>query len=137
MGGGDGDDDGDAAAAAELPDWWEVPTSDEDASECDLMRRVLNGGDMRDVVSELAAANLAVDDGGRRWDVRCARVDAVGPAGMVLRARLSAVVDGDEDDDDDDAITPTDVHVRFADVVTSSGQHHSGSIRQRVLALFS
>ena len=61
----------------------------------------------------------------------------MGPAGMVLRARLSAVVDGDDEYDDDDAITPTDVHVRFADVMISSGQYHSGSIRQRVLALFS
>lgn len=133
--GGDGDDDA-AAAAAELPDWWEMPIADEDASECDLMRRVLNGEDMRDMVLELAAANLAVD-GGRR-DVRDARVDAVGPAGMVLRARLSAVVDGgsyDDEDDDDTCTTLTDVHVRFADVISS--RQYSGSIRQRVLALFS
>jgi hypothetical protein len=58
---------------------------------------------------------------------------------MVLRARLSAVVDGgsyDDEDDDDACTTLADVHVRFADAI-SSGQYYSGSIRQRVLALFS
>jgi hypothetical protein len=104
-------------------------------SECDLMRHVLNGEDMRDMVLELAA-NLAV--GGGCSEVRDVRVDAVGPAGMVLRARLSAAVavdGGGTYDDDEDSATLTDVPVRFADMISSG--HYSGSIRQRVLALFS
>ena len=110
---------------AEMPDWWEAPIADEDVSECDLMRNILNGDDMRDMVLELAA-NLV----GGGWDVRDVRVDAVGPAGMVLRARLSAVGGGGTYDDDG---TLADVPVRFADMISSG---HSGSIRQRVLALF-
>lgn len=44
------------ATAAALPTWWETPTSEEDVTDSELMRRILNDDDMRDEVQELVAS---------------------------------------------------------------------------------
>jgi len=75
------------------------------------MRHVFNGDDMRDMVLELAA-NLVSG-----WDVCSVRVDDVDPAGMVLMARMLAVVDGGTYDGNDTALR--DVPVSFADIILS------------------
>jgi hypothetical protein len=109
------------------------------------MKRVLNDNDMRDMVLELAESVVVgrEDDatGGIMAVVRDVRVDAVGPAGIVLMARLSNG-DGSYYDDDSGGMNNEklmDVPIRFEMVKSLSGGEGGGgtSIRRRVLALFS
>ena len=127
-------------AATSLPAWWEHPTDDDAITDCDLMRHVLNGNEIRKIVRELVVERIRTGEtgegGGEFVNVREVKVDAVGPAGVIVRVIMSPDGGDDNEEGGNREMTSIDMPIQF--VETSLGQHYGGtSIRKRVLTLFS
>lgn len=93
------DDESLCAFMNELPSWWVRPVyNDADMlDECDTARKLLNEKEFQSEVAALAKKGLEGMDGGEMISIRQAKVCVVGPAGMMLNARVVPVQGGERD----------------------------------------
>lgn len=90
------------------PAWWVAPATTELVQDCDTLRRLLNEAEFQADLQSMAKKSLATAAASTIGAViEVAAVGAVGPAGILLRAKLSGSMD------------LVEAHVSFPTVATS------------------